>query len=281
MRRDLDDPATIQRVAEQVSSVETLRLLAALDRSRLARDRARGVGTGEGAARRAARRPGGASSMGGTELERIEVAEFPTAEQLTLLASSRHPDRTAEASCSRSSTDDRPGIFCKVAGVLALHGLDVVSASAYSADGRALSEFGVVGPFRAETPWPRIERDLRLALDGRLAVQARVAERARTYAKPDQARGAAPITDGALRQRGVATRDRHRRARGRRRRRAVPHHARARASSTSTSVRRACRRSARKWSTRSTSSTTTGHKITDAETTAEIERAIIHALSTE
>ena len=74
-------------------------------------------------------------------------------------------------------TDDRPGIFCKVAGVLAFHGLDVVSASAYSADGRALSEFGVSDPFRVETPWPRIERDLELALEGRLAVQARVAER--------------------------------------------------------------------------------------------------------
>ena len=91
-------------------------------------------------------------------------------------------------------TDDRPGIFCKVAGVLAFHGLDVVSASAYSADGRALSEFGVSDPFRVETPWSRIERDLLLALEGRLAVQARVAERARTYAKPDQAAWRAPVT---------------------------------------------------------------------------------------
>ena len=80
-------------------------------------------------------------------------------------------------------TDDRPGIFCKVAGVLAFHGLDVVSASAYSGNGRALSEFGVSDPFRTETPWPRVEQDLLRALEGRLAVEARVAERARTYAK--------------------------------------------------------------------------------------------------
>src|SRR5258707_1204458 len=89
---------------------------------------------------------------------------------------------------------DQPGIFCKVAGVLAFHGLDVVSASAYSADGRALSEFGVSDPFRVETPWPRIEHDLELALSGRLAVQARVAERARRYAKPDRGGWRAPIT---------------------------------------------------------------------------------------
>ena len=65
--------------------------------------------------------------------------------------------------------------------MLAFHGLDVISASAYSANGRALSEFGVSDPFRTETPWPRVEHDLALALAGRLAVEARVAERSRRY----------------------------------------------------------------------------------------------------
>ena len=49
-------------------------------------------------------------------------------------------------------TDDRPGIFSKVAGVLALHGLDVVQAAAHSTDeGRALAEFRVVDPCPDET----------------------------------------------------------------------------------------------------------------------------------
>jgi len=79
-------------------------------------------------------------------------------------------------------TDDRAGIFSKVAGVLALHGLDVVSAAAYSNDGRALADFQVVDRVRDAAPWPRVERDLLRALDGRLALQARVAERAHAYA---------------------------------------------------------------------------------------------------
>jgi [protein-PII] uridylyltransferase len=80
-------------------------------------------------------------------------------------------------------TDDRAGVFSKVSGVLALHGLDVVSASAHSTDdGRALAEFHVNDPVRDAAPWDRVERDLLRAFDGRLALQARVADRARAYA---------------------------------------------------------------------------------------------------
>jgi [protein-PII] uridylyltransferase len=53
-----------------------------------------------------------------------------------------------------------------------------------SDDGRALEEFRVNDPYRDDTPWPRVVSDLERALDGRLAVHARVAERARTYGKP-------------------------------------------------------------------------------------------------
>jgi [protein-PII] uridylyltransferase len=68
--------------------------------------------------------------------------------------------------------------------VLALHGLDVVSAAAHSSDeGRALSEFRVVDRMRGEPRWPRVERDLEAALDGRLALGARVAERIERYAR--------------------------------------------------------------------------------------------------
>jgi [protein-PII] uridylyltransferase len=132
-----------------------------------------------------------AALMGDTGIVETEVAAFPNAAHRALLAS-EGTRIVCEPRVLTIATDDRPGIFCKVAGVLAFHGLDVVSASAYSADGRALSEFGVSDPFRSETPWPRIERDLLLALGGRLAVQARVAERARTYAKQQVWR--APIT---------------------------------------------------------------------------------------
>jgi [protein-PII] uridylyltransferase len=118
----------------------------------------------------------------GGEPERIEVTEFPSALQLTRLA---EPGNVIEGrgDVLTVMTDDRPGIFSKVAGVLALHGLDVVSAAAYSSDDdRALAEFHVVDRVRDAAPWDRVERDLLRALDGRLALQARVADRARTYA---------------------------------------------------------------------------------------------------
>ena len=192
LRRDLDDPATIQRVADRVSSLSALRLLATLTE---ADSRATGPAAwGPAKAQLVALLVGRvAKLMGDADIEEVEVSEFPSATHRGLLE--------AEGTQIVSGDDlltivaaDRPGIFCKVAGVLAFHGLDVVSASAYSADGRALSEFGVSDPFRTETPWPRIERDLELALDGRLAVQARVAERARRYAKPDHGEWRAPIT---------------------------------------------------------------------------------------
>jgi [protein-PII] uridylyltransferase len=83
-------------------------------------------------------------------------------------------------------------VFSRVAGVLALHGLDVRAASAYSTQGRALAEFRVTDPFRDETPWPRVTADLELALDGRLALQARLSERVRTYARRGAVAGPAP-----------------------------------------------------------------------------------------
>jgi [protein-PII] uridylyltransferase len=81
--------------------------------------------------------------------------------------------------------EDRPGIFSRVAGVLALHGLDVTSAAAHSRGGRALSEFHVRGRLRPDIRWDRVIADLDRALDGRLALHARLAERSRTYRRRD------------------------------------------------------------------------------------------------
>src|SRR5205807_10304265 len=109
--------------------------------------------------------------------------QCPGASRLSLLAC---PRTRMEASGGRLTllTDDRPGIFSRVAGVLALHGLDVLQAAAYSGDeGRALASFRVSDPLRPEVPWPRVVADLELALVGRLAIHARLAERARTYGR--------------------------------------------------------------------------------------------------
>ncbi len=121
---------------------------------------------------------------------------FPSAAQLAQLAQpGRHID--ARGDVLTVITVDRPGVFSRVAGVVALHGLDVVAASAYSSDdGRALAEFRVVDPVRDAVPWPRVVADLDLALEGRLALSARLAERRRTYDRPGA--GGAPAIWAAV-----------------------------------------------------------------------------------
>ena len=81
--------------------------------------------------------------------------------------------------------EDRPRLFSSVAGVLALHGLEVLAAAADPSEpGWATSTFRVVDPRREEPPWDRVRTDLDRALDSRLALRARLAERRRTYHRP-------------------------------------------------------------------------------------------------
>ncbi|MEX2626950.1 MAG: ACT domain-containing protein, partial [Ilumatobacteraceae bacterium] len=92
---------------------------------------------------------------------------------------------------------DRPGTFSRMAGVLSLHGLDVLSAQAHSEEmqpGRepmAASQFRVVMPRDGIDREPLV-RDLRRAVDGRLAIEARLAERMRTYRRRRATQAARP-----------------------------------------------------------------------------------------
>ena len=193
LRRDLDDPATIQRVADRISSPGTLRLLAALTE-------ADSLATGPAAwgpakAQLVALLVGRvAKLMGDTEVEEAEIPEFPNAEHRALLASTGTRIVTGDGLITVVAAD-QPGIFCKVAGVLAFHGLDVGSAVGLLRRGsrplgvrrhRSLPGRDALAADRTR-PWSS-------RLDGRLAVQARVAERARRYAKPHRAEWRAPIT---------------------------------------------------------------------------------------
>ena len=180
-RRDVDDPATAHRVASAVGSIEQLRLLAALTE-------ADGVATGATAwdpwtAQLIAELVDRvAHQLRGWREAPDAATTFPTPDQLArLMSGARRLDVSGDV--LTVMTDDRPGVFSRVAGVLAIHGLDVRAASAYSTQGRALAEFRVTDPLRDETPWHRVTADLDLALDGRLAIQARLSERIRTYAR--------------------------------------------------------------------------------------------------
>jgi [protein-PII] uridylyltransferase len=79
---------------------------------------------------------------------------------------------------------DRPGLFSRAAAVMALNGLDVLTAAAYSSDdGMALEVFQVESSRGPVINWDRVIRDLEKALDGRLALEARLRDRAELYAR--------------------------------------------------------------------------------------------------
>lgn len=99
---------------------------------------------------------------------------------------------------------DRPGLFAKVAGVVALHGGSVLQAHAFSReDGVAVDTFTVQRPEDASTSWwAAVEGDLDEAVAGRLAVRARVARKAATQHRrlqrlPDVANDVRVLEDAA------------------------------------------------------------------------------------
>lgn len=177
-RRDLDDPATITHVAAAVGDPLTLGLLGALTE-------ADSLATGPAAWGRwkaelvrdlVART---AHVLGGGSPEDVRE-DFPTPAHRNLLAQGQQVlvgdgDRLTVVS------PDRPGLFSRVTGVLALNGLGVLDAAVASFDGMALEVLRVESSFGPTINWDKVVTDLTAALDGRLALQARLAERARVY----------------------------------------------------------------------------------------------------
>lgn len=176
-RRDLDDPATVSMVADIVVTPERLALLRALSE-------ADGLATGPTAwgswKAQLVDQLGGrvANQLNGGDVV-AATSEFPTAEQRELMADGQlHvvcDDERITVICP-----DRMGLFCRIAGTLSLHGLDVVEANAFSTDGVAVDEFRVLAGGSGVLPWDEIRADVLKALNGRLAVQARLEERARS-----------------------------------------------------------------------------------------------------
>jgi [protein-PII] uridylyltransferase len=75
---------------------------------------------------------------------------------------------------------DRPGLFSKVSGVLALHGLNVLSAQIFTrSDGIGLEVFRVSGTGER---FDRVARDVDRALRGRISLDFRLDEKRRQYA---------------------------------------------------------------------------------------------------
>lgn len=177
-RRDLDDPATTVHVAEAVGDPLTLSLLAGLTE-------ADSLATGPAAwgrwkaelVRDLVRRT--AHVLGGGSPEEVRD-DFPTAAHSALLAAGERVI-TGEGDRLTVVVRDRPGVFSRVTGVLALNGLAVLDAAVTSVDGMALEVLRVESSFGPTIAWEKVVSDLEAALEGRLALQARLAERARVY----------------------------------------------------------------------------------------------------
>jgi [protein-PII] uridylyltransferase len=192
-RRDLTDEATVSSVAAAVGNQTTLELLAALTE-------ADSLATGPAA---------WGSWKAGLIAELVErtapvlagqrprtAPEPPPGGTVELIARARLAEALVldgEGPLVTLVAPDRPGLFWRVAGTLALHGLDVVSARAWSsADGFAVERFRVQSVFGRTPDWPAVESDLRRVLAGRLSLEARLADRARAYASSPRPPSAAP-----------------------------------------------------------------------------------------
>ena len=178
-RRDLSDDATITMVAERLGSVLVLDLLHALTE-------ADSLATG----------PSAWSDwkaelisilvervrhvLGGGDMQEVMWRLFPDAVVLELMAAGKvaittEPDRVTVVS------PDMPGTFSRVAGVMALHNLDVLGAEAHSDEqGMAASQFRVSSSYGGEIDWAPVVANLEKALGGRLAIGSRLSERAAT-----------------------------------------------------------------------------------------------------
>jgi [protein-PII] uridylyltransferase len=184
LRRDLTDTATISQVADSVGSVEVLDLLHALTEadSKATGPSAWGSWKEELVADLASRVR---HVLGGGDVGEVTWRLFPDASTSALMATGV-TDVTVVDDRITVVGPDRPGSFSRVAGVLALHGLDVLSAQAHSEEPQpgtppmAASQFRLALP-REGIRWEPIVADLRRALDGELAIRARLADRARTY----------------------------------------------------------------------------------------------------
>ena len=186
-RRDLADDATIVAVAQAVGNASVLELLATLTEadSMATGPTAWGPWKAELVAELVDRT---AHVLGGGAVHEVAWSPFPSPEVLALMGAMRTSLR-GDADRLTVVAPDRPGVFARVAGVLSLHGLDVLSAQAHSdEEGMAASEFRVAAPAHGPVPWDRVVGDLERALDGRLALDARLAERARSYDRPARRR---------------------------------------------------------------------------------------------
>jgi len=186
-RRDLEDPATARAVADAVGSGEVLELLHALTEADSAATGPAAWSTWKAGliadlVRRTQALLEGAPAPGPAPLaawqqELVDAGDFALAadqDEVTVVG------------------PDRLGLMSVVAGVLALHRLDVRSASVFSRAPTAVAVCRVAPRFGALPDWSVVRADVRRALDGELALEEQLAAREAAYAPSALLPAAAP-----------------------------------------------------------------------------------------
>ena len=176
-RRDLSDDDVIRSVADAVGSIATLELLAALTE-------ADSIATGPAAwsawkaelVSQLVDRV--AHVLRGGEAAEVTGDGFPEPDVRALMVAGRTVVQATPPTLLVVAAD-RPGVFSRVAGTLALKGLTVLAADAFSDEGIAASRFRVDGG-GLDVDWDEVTEDVRRAIEGRLAIEARLAARAST-----------------------------------------------------------------------------------------------------
>ena len=177
-RRDLDDEGTIRFVAEEIGSTSTIALLDALTE-------ADSIATGPSAWNNwkaglvhelAAR---AIAYLEGDHVGPVDSV-FPSAEHLDLVAAGEQVVRIDGHELLIVAAD-RPSLFCRVAGALALHGVEILEASVATEGSTAIQVLRLGGGLGLDERPETVTEAVELALRGRLALRARLLERARTY----------------------------------------------------------------------------------------------------
>lgn len=177
-RRDLADPETLRHVATAVGDADTLDLLAALTEAD-----SRATGPSAWSAWKA-----GLLRTLVTRVRDVLGGEAPpvpalSAQQQRML-DAREVALIADGERIDVAAPDRPGLLATVAGVLALHRLEIRSLTAITADGFAV-ESAVAHPrFGSGPDWALVRADLARGLDDPGPLSARVARMAASYPVP-------------------------------------------------------------------------------------------------
>ncbi len=191
VRRDISDPGTIRSVAAAVDTVPFLHLLAALSEAdSIATSPAVWNSWKAELLRELVERT--AHVIEGGSLDEV-TPEFPTAELRQAMAVGERMIRGSRDRLTVVAADE-PGLFYRIAGVLAMNGLEVVDASAYSDQDMACSQFVVNSSATKGVDWNKVADEAARALDGGIALSARVNARADMYGRYQRRLSAEPVT---------------------------------------------------------------------------------------